>query len=142
MTPSCCGACDTERAVSAILINVRCPKPEEAEGFMRSGAEPEWPEEMKAQHRRLWPLLSSQEQQLLAWRAKHFGKHQLSEFCPPEAPSWLCRAKPPKQMRRILGKPTGGVTALVYQVEKMPDYTLILKHATMFTLSETPLGID
>jgi len=45
-------------------------------------------------------------------------------------------------MRRILGKPTGGVTALVYQVEKMPDYTLILKHATMFTLSETPLGID
>jgi len=83
MTPSCCGACDTERAVSAILINVRCPKPEEAEGFMRSGAEPEWPEEMKAQHRRLWPLLSSQEQQLLAWRAKHFGKHQLSEFCPP-----------------------------------------------------------
>ena len=34
------------------LINVRCPKPEEAEGFMRSGAEPEWPEEMKAQHRR------------------------------------------------------------------------------------------
>ena len=72
MTPSCCGACDTERAVSAILINVRCPKPEEAEGFVQK--EQEWPEEMKAQHRRLWPLLSSQEQQLLAnWQAKHFG---------------------------------------------------------------------
>ena len=61
------------------LINVRCPKPEEAEGFMRSGAEPEWPEEMKAQHRRLWPLLSSQEQQLLAWRAKHFGNGPVSD---------------------------------------------------------------
>ena len=80
MTPSCCGACDTERAVSAILINVRCPKPEEAEGFMRSGAEPEWPEEMKAQHRRLWPLLSSLEQQLLAnWRAKHFRNGPASD---------------------------------------------------------------
>jgi len=62
------------------LINVRCPKPEEAEGFMRSGAEPEWPEEMKAQHRRLWPLLSSQEQELLAnWRAKHFGNGPVSD---------------------------------------------------------------
>ena len=54
------------------VINVRCPKPEEAEGFVQK--EQEWPEEMKAQHRRLWPLLSSQEQQLLAnWQAKHFG---------------------------------------------------------------------
>ena len=32
------------------LINVRCPKPEEAEGFVQK--EQEWPEEMKAQHRR------------------------------------------------------------------------------------------
>ena len=58
------------------LINVRHFTPEKAEGFVRSGdspAEPEWPEELKAQHRRLWPSLSSQEQRLLAnWRAKHF----------------------------------------------------------------------
>ncbi len=58
------------------LINVIYPKQEEAVGFVRSGvssAEPEWPEELKAQHRRLWPSLSSQEQRLLAnWRAKHF----------------------------------------------------------------------
>ena len=57
------------------LINVRHFTPEKAEGFVRSAspAEPEWPEELKAQHRRLWPSLSSQEQRLLAnWRAKHF----------------------------------------------------------------------
>jgi hypothetical protein len=55
------------------VINVRCPKPEKAEGFVLSSEEPEWPEELKAQHRRLWPSLSLQEQQLLAnWRAKHF----------------------------------------------------------------------
>ena len=58
------------------LINVRYPTPVEAEAFVRSGhspAEPEWPEELKAQHRRMWPSLSSQEQRLLAnWRAKHF----------------------------------------------------------------------
>jgi hypothetical protein len=58
------------------VINVRYPTPEEAEAFVRSGdspAEPEWPEELKAQHRRVWPSLSSQEQRLLAnWRAKHF----------------------------------------------------------------------
>jgi hypothetical protein len=57
------------------VINIKCPKPEEAEGFVRSSdsPEPEWSEELKAQHRRLWPLLSSQEQQRLAnWRAKHF----------------------------------------------------------------------
>lgn len=44
-------------------------------GFVRSSdsPEPEWSEELKAQHRRLWPSLTPQEQQLVAnWRAKHF----------------------------------------------------------------------
>ena len=57
------------------LVNVKYPKPEEAEQFVQgeSPAAPEWPEELKAQHRRLWPSLSSEEQRLLAnWRAKHF----------------------------------------------------------------------
>jgi len=36
--------------------------------------EKEWPDEMKAQYRKMWPKLSAEDQKVLAkWRAKHFG---------------------------------------------------------------------
>ena len=93
------------------IINVRCPKPEDAEGFVRSSdspSEPEWPEELKAQHRRLWPSLSSLEQQLLAnWRAKHFesngnGTPASDSGCAVEQINSKQHAKPSQQLWKLL----------------------------------------
>jgi hypothetical protein len=70
----------------------------------KAEVEPEWSAERKAQYEEAWPLLTAEEQELLAtWRKKHFDSR------PASAPKSAPKSEPPKPKPRPSNQPLSTV---------------------------------